>query len=193
MMKLIILDRDGVINHDSDAFIKTPEEWHAIDGSLEAIAALHHAGWTIAIASNQSGISRGLISIEALNAIHGKLIKQLATLGAQVDGIFFCPHTAEVGCDCRKPKAGLLHEIARRFNTSLIGVPLVGDALRDLQAAALVEATPYLVRTGKGEKTLAQGGLPDDTQVFANLASVAQFLLKKPAYLEGANHAHAAT
>lgn len=168
-MKLAILDRDGVINHDSDQFIKSPEEWKPLPGSLEAIARLNHAGYRVVVASNQSGIGRGLFDMGALNAINDKMYRALAQFGGRIDALFYCPHAAESNCDCRKPKAGMFLDIAQRFNVDLAGVPSVGDSLRDLQAAANAGAQPMLVLTGKGTKTRAAGGLPQNTLVFADL------------------------
>lgn len=168
-MKLIILDRDGVINIDSDHFIKSPEEWKPIAGSLEAIARLNQAGYRVVVATNQSGVGRGLFDMAMLNAIHAKMHKTLATVGGRIDAIFYCPHAADANCACRKPRAGMYLEIAERFDVSLINVPAVGDSLRDLQAAAAVGAAPVLVLTGKGEKTLASGGIPAGTRVVADL------------------------
>lgn len=176
-MKLIILDRDGVINFDSDQFIKSPEEWKPIPGSLEAIARLNQADYRVVVATNQSGIGRGLFDMPMLNAIHNKMHKSCALVGARIDAVFFCPHTADSHCQCRKPKAGMLEEIAARYNTSLAGVPAVGDSLRDLQAASTMGALPYLVLTGKGMKTQAAGGFPEGTRVYANLAEVAAELV----------------
>ncbi|AMP38533.1 MULTISPECIES: D-glycero-beta-D-manno-heptose 1,7-bisphosphate 7-phosphatase [Ralstonia solanacearum species complex] len=175
--KLVILDRDGVINLDSDQFIKSPDEWIAIDGSLEAIAELNQAGYQVVVATNQSGIGRGLFEAAALNAMHEKMYKALAAQGGRVDAVFFCPHTAAEGCDCRKPKAGMFHEIARRFDVDLTGVPVVGDSLRDLQAGEEVGAVPHLVLTGKGTKTLQTGNLPPGTQVHQDLRAFARALL----------------
>jgi len=175
-MKLVILDRDGVINYDSAEYIKTPEEWRAIPGSLEAIAELNQAGYHVLVASNQSGIGRGLLDMAAFNAMNDKMLRALAQLGGRIDAIFFCPHAAEVGCACRKPKPGMLVEIGHRFNTALAGVPCVGDSLRDLQAAHSVGARPMLVTTGKGEATLAQNELPPGTLVFPDLAAAARHL-----------------
>jgi len=175
-MKLIILDRDGVINLDSDQFIKNPAEWQPIPGSLEAIARLNQADYRVVVATNQSGIGRGLFDMPTLNAIHDKMHKACALVGARIDAVFFCPHTAEDRCDCRKPNPGMLEEIAARYNTNLAGVPVVGDSLRDLQSAAVLGASPCLVLTGKGLKTQAKGGLPDGTRVFADLAAVAAVL-----------------
>jgi len=176
-MQLIILDRDGVINFDSDQFIKNPEEWKPIPGSLEAIARLNQAGYRVVVSTNQSGIGRGLFDMPMLNAIHDKMHKACALVGARIDAVFYCPHTAESNCHCRKPKAGMLEEIAARYNVSLAGVPAVGDSLRDLQSAVTMGAQPYLVLTGKGAKTKAAGGLPEGTQVFANLAALAAELV----------------
>ncbi len=176
-MKLIILDRDGVINQDSDQFIKSPDEWKPVAGSLEAIARLNQAGYRVVVATNQSGIGRGLFEMSTLNAIHDKMHRALAVIGGRIDAVFYCPHTAEVNCGCRKPKPGMLLDLARRFNVPLTGVPVVGDSPRDLAAAAAAGATPYLVCTGKGEKTLAAGGLPSGTEVYADLAAVAAHLV----------------
>jgi D-glycero-D-manno-heptose 1,7-bisphosphate phosphatase len=172
-MPLIILDRDGVINFDSAQFIKRPEEWKPIPGSLEAIARLNQAGFRVVVATNQSGVGRGLFDMQMLNAIHDKMHKSCAHAGARIDAIFYCPHTAESHCHCRKPEPGLLEEIAMRYNMSLEGIPAVGDSLRDLQSAAVVGARPYLVLTGKGQKTQAAGGMPEGTKVFPNLAALA--------------------
>ena len=176
-MKLIILDRDGVINYDSAQFIKSPEEWKPIPGSLEAIAQLNQAGFRVALATNQSGISRGLFDMATLNAIHDKMHRALAHAGGRVDAVFYCPHTADARCECRKPKAGMLQEIGVRFNVSMAGVPCVGDGLRDLQAADAVGAQPMLVLTGKGERTLREGGFPKNTVIFPDLAFAASALL----------------
>jgi D-glycero-D-manno-heptose 1,7-bisphosphate phosphatase len=177
-MNLVILDRDGVINYDSDQFIKKPEEWKPIPGSLEAIARLNQAGYRVVVATNQSGIGRGLLDMAMLNAIHGKMHKACALVGARIDAVFFCPHTNDNDCDCRKPKGGMLKEIAARYNLGdLDDVPVVGDSLRDLQPAAALGAQPYLVLTGKGTKTQAAGGLPEGTLVFPDLAAVVSELL----------------
>lgn len=177
-MKLIILDRDGVINFDSAQFIKNPAEWKAIPGSLEAIARLNQAGYRVVVATNQSGVGRGLFDMDTLTAIHEKMHKELAEVGARVDAIFYCPHTADSRCDCRKPKPGMFQQIASRFNVDLTGVPTVGDSLRDLQAGTSAGCQPYLVLTGKGEKTQADGNLPDGTQTFSDLAAVVDCLLQ---------------
>ncbi|HEU0188643.1 MAG TPA: D-glycero-beta-D-manno-heptose 1,7-bisphosphate 7-phosphatase [Gallionella sp.] len=177
-MKLIILDRDGVINFDSEQFIKNPEEWRPLPGSLEAIARLNQDGYRVVVATNQSGIGRGLFDMTMLNAIHDKMHKACALAGARIDAVFFCPHAAEANCHCRKPKPGMLEEIAARYNLGhLRGVPAVGDSLRDLQPAAALGAQPYLVLTGKGLKTQAAGGLPEGTLVYPDLAAVVATLV----------------
>ncbi len=178
-MKLIILDRDGVINEDSDDYIKHPDEWHPLPGSLEAIARLHQAGWTIAIASNQSGLARGLFDITALTDIHQKFRKALAQLGGTVDAIFVCPHGPDDSCLCRKPLPGLFYDIGHRFDTSLEGVPAVGDSLRDLKASAAAGCLPWLVQTGNGSKTQAKGDLPAGTRIAKDLADAVDQILSE--------------
>ena len=177
MSKLIILDRDGVINLDSDQFIKSPDEWKPIPGSLEAIARLSQADYRVVVATNQSGIGRGLFDMPMLNAIHDKMHKACAQLGGRIDAVFFCPHTNDADCGCRKPKSGMLEEIAMRYGVSMKGVPSVGDSLRDLEAAARLEAQPILVLTGKGHKTQAKGDLPVDTLIYPDLAAVVATLV----------------
>lgn len=175
-MKLVILDRDGTINHDSDDYIKSPEEWRPIKGSLEGIARLTQAGYRIVVATNQSGIARGLFDTRTLLAIHDTLLRALAQVGGRIDAFFFCPHAAEAGCQCRKPQPGMLLEVARRFNVSLDDTYMVGDARRDLEAAAAAGARPVLVLTGKGAKTRDEGKLPPGTRVFPDLAAFAEHL-----------------
>ena len=177
-MKLIVLDRDGVINLDSDHFIKNPDEWKPIPGSLEAIAELNQAGFRIALATTQSGVGRGLFDMATLNAIHDKMHRALAQNGARIDALFYCPHAAEANCDCRKPKPGMLLEIARRFGTNLARVPSIGDSLRDLQAGEHLGIQPMLVLTGKGKETKAKGGLPKGTLVFNDLAAAATHIIQ---------------
>ncbi len=172
-MKLVILDRDGTINQDSDQYIKSPAEWKPIPGSLGAIARLTQGGWRIVVATNQSGIARGLFDMATLNAIHTEMHRAVIQAGGRIDAIFFCPHAADSNCECRKPKPGLLREIAARLDVELPGVPMIGDALRDVEAAAAVGARPWLVLTGKGKKTLEAGGLPAGTEVAPDLAAVA--------------------
>ena len=178
--KLIILDRDGVINEDSDDYIRSPEEFVPLPGSLEAIARLNRAGWTVAVATNQSGIARGFYDERVLTAMHEKLARLLAEIGGHVDYIAWCPHGPDDACDCRKPLPGLLNEIANHFETDLQNVPVIGDSLRDLQAARTVGARPVLVLTGKGQRTLDAGspeleGIP----VYPDLASAVAELTKE--------------
>lgn len=178
-MKIVILDRDGVINQDSEHYIKNPNEWQPIAGSLEAIAQLNQAGYKVVVATNQSGIGRGLFDMGALNAMHDKMHRLLWQVGGRIDATFFCPHTNVDKCLCRKPEPGMLHDIAHRFKVRLRGVPLVGDSLRDLQAAAQAGCEPFLVLTGKGEKTKAAGNLPPGTLIFNDLAAVADYLVQR--------------
>jgi D-glycero-D-manno-heptose 1,7-bisphosphate phosphatase len=171
--KLVILDRDGVINVDSDAFIKSPDEWIPIPGSLEAIARLNQAGYRVVVASNQSGIGRGLFDMAMLNAMHAKMQRAAAAVGGRIDAVFFCPHTADDQCECRKPKPGLLKMIVERFEIDPAVTPVVGDSLRDLQAGAALGFPTHLVLTGKGAATLAAGGLPEGTRVHEDLKAFA--------------------
>lgn len=152
-MKLIILDRDGVINEDSDEYIKSPHEWRPIAGSLEAIALLNQHGYTVTVATNQSGIARGYYNLDTLAQIHQKMHAAVHALGGTIDSVFYCPHGPDDDCDCRKPKPGLLHQIKTHYGISLENVPVIGDSWRDLQAAIAVNAKPFLVLTGKGLKT----------------------------------------
>lgn len=177
-MKVVILDRDGVINHDSAAYIKSPGEWKPIPGSLEAIALLNQAGYRVVVASNQSGIGCGLFDMATLNAIHDKMHQALGQVGGRIDGIFYCPHTQDAACNCRKPRPGLLEEISRRLGVELAGVPMIGDSLRDLEAGAAVGALPILVLTGKGKQTRKDGGLPAQTVTYNDLAEAVQALLR---------------
>ena len=153
--KLIILDRDGVINHDSDDYIKSPEEWEPIEGSLEAIAQLNKAGFTVAVATNQSGIGRGYYSLETLKEMHQKMQDLLANVGGRIDYIAFCPHAPDEGCTCRKPKPGMLLEIANYFSVKPESVVFVGDTATDRQAAFAAKMKFVLVKTGKGEQAFA--------------------------------------
>ncbi|WP_415035272.1 D-glycero-beta-D-manno-heptose 1,7-bisphosphate 7-phosphatase [Azonexus sp.] len=183
--KLVILDRDGVINQDSAQYIKSPQEWKAIPGSLEAIVRLKQNGYRVVVATNQSGIGRGLFDMDTLNCMHVKMQQALSDLGARLDAIFYCPHTADAQCDCRKPKPGMLQRIAATFNADLSGVPVIGDSLRDLEAGAAVGAQPILVLTGKGEKTRADPALPPDTLIFADLAAAIDHLLQETPAIKG--------
>lgn len=175
-MKLVILDRDGVINQDSVNFIKNPNEWIPLPGSLDAIALLNQSGFRVAVATNQSGVSRGLLDMATLNSIHEKMNRELSQVSGRIDAVFYCPHAADEHCHCRKPNAGMIEEIGKRFSMELAGVPAVGDALRDLQAFATAGCQPILVLTGKGEATLAaskqstEKALPANTWVCKDLA-----------------------
>lgn len=176
-MSLIILDRDGVINHDSDDFIKNSAEWEPIEGSLEAIARLNYAGYRVVVITNQSGIARGLFDVETLNRIHSKMRRMLAQVGGRIEAIMFCPHGPEDDCKCRKPHNGSFEDLAQRLRINLDNVPAVGDSLRDIQAAMESNARPILVKTGKGEQTLANG-IPDGVEVYDDLAAVVTALLE---------------
>lgn len=182
---LVILDRDGVINQDSPDYIKSPGEWIPLPGSLEAIARLTRAGWRVAVATNQSGLARGLFDPAILEAIHARMCQAVEAAGGRIHLIQYCPHGPEDGCDCRKPRPGLFHRIARDLDVSLAGVPAVGDSARDLEAARAAGCRPILVRTGNGEGTLARGACPPNTPVFADLAAVAEHLLAGEAGHEG--------
>ncbi|MFP4647766.1 MAG: D-glycero-beta-D-manno-heptose 1,7-bisphosphate 7-phosphatase [Halorhodospira sp.] len=175
----VILDRDGVINHDSDAFIRTPAQWQPIQGSLCAIAALTRTGWRVTVASNQSGIARGLLDTPTLAAIHERLYAAVAEAGGRIDALAYCPHGPEDGCDCRKPRTGLYRQLASELAATLPGTPVIGDSRRDLEAAVRVGARPMLVRTGKGEQTLASGELPPGTEIYPDLAAAAAQLLEE--------------
>jgi D-glycero-D-manno-heptose 1,7-bisphosphate phosphatase len=171
--KLVILDRDGVINQDSPEFIKAPEEWLPIKGSLEAIARLSQAGIDVVVITNQSGIGRGLLTANALGRIHVRMIDYVQQYGGKIQSIFFCPHHPEDGCECRKPKTGLYNELQARLSISFQDVYSVGDSLRDLQAARAAGATPVLVKTGNGKTTakqLAQDADWEATPIYDNLA-----------------------
>lgn len=176
-MKLVILDRDGVINHDSEQFIKSPDEWRPLPGALESIALLNQWGWRVVVASNQSGIGRGLFGMDTLNAINDKMLKSLAQVGGRLDAIFFCPHSADSTCDCRKPEPGMFIQIGQRFNVDLARVPSVGDSLRDIQATVAAGAQPILVLTGKGMSTREHPDLPPETRIFTDLAAVVADLI----------------
>ena len=178
--KLIILDRDGVINYDSAQFVKSPDEWRPLPGSIEAIARLNQNGYRVVVATNQSGVGRGLFDMSTLNSINDKMMELVFRQGGRIDAVFFCPCTAEQKCHCRKPDTGMFEDIAARFHVSLTGVPTVGDSLRDLEAGAKVGCAPILVLTGKGKKTQAKGDLPKGTRIFADLAEAVKHLVSEP-------------
>ncbi len=185
-MKLAILDRDGTINTDSDEFVKSPDEWLPLPGALEAIAKLNHAGWHVVVATNQSGLGRGLFDVAALNAMHAKMFKLLAAAGGKVDAVFFCPHAPDDACHCRKPAPGLFEQIGERFGIALQGVPTVGDSLRDLQAGVAVGCEPHVVLTGKAARFRGADGravlppeFPVGTWVHQDLQGFANFLIQR--------------
>ena len=181
-MKLVILDRDGTINSDSEDFVKSPEEWMPLPGALEAIAQLNQAGWHVVIASNQSGLGRGLFDVASLNAIHAKMYKMLAAVGGRVDAVFYCPHSPEESCNCRKPLPGLFEQIGSRVGVPLKGVPTAGDSSRDLQAGSAAGCEPHLVLTGKSLQYRGGGqpdGLPVGTRFHTDLSAFSDFLLER--------------
>ena len=176
-MKLVILDRDGVINFDSAQYIKSPAEWKPIPGSLEAIARLNQHGYRVVVATNQSGVGRGMFDMETLNQIHSKMHREVVSVGGRIDAIFYCPHAADANCDCRKPKPGMFKRISETLNVDLNGIPTIGDSLRDLQAGAAMGCQTMLVLTGKGTKTKADGDLPAGTLEFPDLAAAVDAIL----------------
>ncbi len=190
-MKLIILDRDGTINEDRDDYVKSADEWVPIPGAIEAIARLNHAGWHVVVATNQSGLGRGLFDMGALNAMHAKLNQLLAKQGGRIDAVFFCPHPPDAACDCRKPLPGLVQQIGARYGVDLAKVPVVGDSLRDLQAGAALGCPVHLVRTGKcaaldDAQVAAVAAQVPGTTVHADLAAFAESLILDDAPLRGA-------
>ena len=190
-VKLIILDRDGTVNEDRDDYVKSPDEWVPIPGSLEAVARLNHAGWHTVIATNQSGLGRGLFDMAALNAMHLKMNQQLAALGGRIDAVFFCPHAPDEGCSCRKPAPGLIELIGERYGVHLEEVPVVGDSLRDLQAGQALGCPLHLVRTGKSAhldamQIVQMRELVPDMQVHADLAAFAESLIRQDRIEHGA-------
>jgi D-glycero-D-manno-heptose 1,7-bisphosphate phosphatase len=181
---LVILGRDGILNEFREGHVTAPEEWVPVPGALEAVARLNHAGWHVVVATNQSGIGRGMIDMSAVNAVHARMHQKLQIQGGRIDAVFFCPHTPEDQCDCRKPKPGLLQDIGRRYGIALQNVPVVGDTLRDLQAAIAAGCEPHLVLSGRasglGGEALQQ--LLDQApgaQVHANLGAFVDFLLAR--------------
>ena len=178
-MKLVILDRDGVINKDSVHFIKSAAEWKPIPGSLEAIARLNQAGYKVVVATNQSGVGRGLFDMDTLNAINEKMHRAVQSAGGRIDAIFFCPHAADANCECRKPKPGMYLRIGNRFNVDLASVYAIGDSLRDLEAADSAGALPVLVLSGKEKEAPSPETLPKGTLIFADLSAAVDFILLK--------------
>lgn len=188
-MKLVILDRDGTINADSDEYIKSAAEWVPLPGAIEAIARLNHAGWHVVVATNQSGLGRGLFDMSALNAVHAKMHKLLATAGGRIDAVFYCPHSPDEQCSCRKPAPGLYQQIAERYGVHLQDLHVVGDNLRDALAAQTAGCRPHVVLTGRAEilrERAARGEplppeFPPSTTVHENLAGFAAWLLAREA------------
>jgi D-glycero-D-manno-heptose 1,7-bisphosphate phosphatase len=183
-MKLVILDRDGTINEDSDEYVKNPDEWAPLPGALEAIARLNHAGWHVVVATNQSGLGRGLFDVSTLNAIHAKMHQMLAAVGGRVDAVFYCPHAPDEGCRCRKPGPGLFEQIGERYGVDLTGVPAVGDSARDILAGAACGCEPHLVLTGKGviyRTRSLPSTFPSETRMHADLPAFVDFLLAREA------------
>ncbi len=186
-MKLAILDRDGTINQDSADFVKSPDEWVPLPGALEAIARLNHAGWHVVVATNQSGLGRGLFDVTTLNAIHAKMHKALAVVGGRVDAVFYCPHAEEEGCQCRKPRPALFEQIGERYGMELKATLVAGDRLRDLQAGVACGCEPHFVLTGKGAQfraTVACGEplpatFPPGTVVHTDLGAFADFVIAR--------------
>ena len=176
--RLVILDRDGVINEEREDYIRSVEQWRPLPGSLEAIARLHQAGLVIAVATNQSGVGRGLMTLAALQAIHDRMCQEIRAAGGELAGIFFCPHAPTDGCRCRKPAPGLLAQIERKLRLAVAGEYMVGDSLRDLQAAKAAGARPALVRTGFGRATERQLEDAAGTRVFDSLATFTDWLLE---------------
>jgi D-glycero-D-manno-heptose 1,7-bisphosphate phosphatase len=176
-MKLVILERDGVINEDLEDGIRSAAEWKPIPGSLDAIARLHRAGWRVVVATNQSGIARQRLDLDTLALIHDKMHRAAAEAGGLIDAVFFCPHAVEDDCECRKPRPGLYLDIAHRLRVDLKSVPVIGHSLVDLQAARAVGAHPILVKTGKGSDTLTHHELGSDVSVFKDLTSAVNALL----------------
>ena len=184
-MKLVILDRNGSVNVHREDFVKSEVEWTPLPGALEAIARLNHAGWHVVLASNQSGLGRGLFDVASLNAMHAKMHKMLAAVGGRIDAVFYCPHSPDEDCDCRKPRPGLYRQIGERYGIDLKGVPAAGDSLRDVQAGAAVGCEPHLLLSGAGGAALVgqalPAGYPAGTRVHANLGVFASFLLEREA------------
>ena len=181
-MKLVILDRDGTINTDSLDYIKSADEWEPLPGALEAIARLNHAGWHVVVATNQSGLGRGLFDVSALNAMHAKMHKLLAIAGGRIDAVFYCPHGPDQACACRKPASGLFEQIGERYGIDLKGVPVVGDTSRDLVAGVAVGCVPHLVLTGKGEAYRGRrlpDTFPPETLTHQDLAAFAEYLVTR--------------
>jgi D-glycero-D-manno-heptose 1,7-bisphosphate phosphatase len=182
--KLVILGRDGILNEFREGHVTSPDEWVPVPGALEAVSRINHAGWHVVVATNQAGIGRGMIDMSAVNAVHAHMNQMLLAHGARLDAVFFCPHTPEDACDCRKPKPGLMLDIARRYGVDLSQVPMVGDTARDLQAAHAAGCEAHLVQSGRARdlddaqlhELLAHNG---GARVHADLSAFADFLLQR--------------
>ena len=188
-MKLLILDRDGTLNRSRDDYVASADEWEPMPGALEAVARLNQGGWRVVLATNQSGIGRGLFDMDSLNAIHAKMHRKLAAAGAKVEAIFFCPHAPEDACTCRKPAPGLFEQVGVRFGLPLAGVPVAGNALRHVQAGAAAGCPTHLLLTGQSEHLRNHhgmapdtpiAGLPEGTLVHLDLAAFADWLIAHP-------------
>ena len=183
-LKLVVLDRDGTINEECAEFVETPEAWKPLPGALEAIARLNHAGWHVVVASNQSGLGRGLFDAALLNAVQAKMHRMLAAVGGRIDAVFFCPHAPDEGCQCRKPRPGLFEQIGERYGVDLSGMPAVGDMEEDLLAGLAAGCEPHLLLTGRGAayrgRTLPEF-FPPTTIVHEDLAAFADFLIRRDA------------
>ncbi len=177
MIKLIVLDRDGVINEDLEHPVASPDEWVPIPGSLEAIARLHQAGWRVAVATNQSGIERGLLDLETLHSIHQRMHELVNQAGGKIDVVAFCPHSELEQCSCRKPAPGMLYTICERLDIDPSNMIVVGDSLRDMQAAMVTAAAPVIVRTGKGQSTLDSNKGLEHIPAYDDLAAYVDTLL----------------
>lgn len=189
--KLVILGRDGILNEYREGHVTAPEEWHPVPGALEAVARINHAGWHTVVATNQSGIGRGMIDMSAVNAVHAHMYQQLQVQGGRIDAVFFCPHTPEEDCDCRKPKPGLMLDIGRRYGVDLAGVPMVGDTARDLIAAQAAGCEPHLVLSGRAaslgpEQVQALLGQVPTARAHASLGAFADFLLQRDNHADSA-------
>ena len=184
-VKLIVLDRDGTLSPDPEDFVRAPEDWVPLPGALEAVARLNHGGWRVVLASNQSGLGRGLFDMAILNAVHARMHKLLAAAGGRIEAVFFCPHAPEDECCCRKPAAGLFLDIARRMGVPLDSMVAAGDSVRDVQAAAAAGCEAHLIRTGQslpvGDGAPLPPDVPAGTQVHADLSAFADFVLARDA------------
>jgi len=190
--KLVILGRDGILNEYREGHVTAPEEWRPVPGALEAVSRMNHAGWHVVVATNQAGIGRGMIDMAAVNAVHAHMNHQLMEQGGRVDAVFFCPHTPEDNCDCRKPKPGMVLDIGRRYGVDLSHVPLVGDTLRDMQTAVAAGCEPHLVLSGRAaeldeEQLKALLQQVPQAQLHEDLAAFAEFLLRRNEFVDSAS------